>query len=88
MRSKVEFEFLEFARRKDTPGAATPSKNQGVAEPLTPLSSERSGGNSKPHARRVSDGRAVLPMVGIRNGLIAGACIWLAILTILAGMAS
>jgi hypothetical protein len=43
---------------------------------------------SKVHARRVSDGRAILPMVGIRNGLIAGACIWLAILTILAGMAS
>jgi hypothetical protein len=38
--------------------------------------------------RRATDQRAVLPMVGVRNGLIAGAAIWLAILTILAGMAS
>jgi hypothetical protein len=50
--------------------------------------SEQAEPTSKPHARRVSDGRAVLPMVGVRNGLIAGAAIWLAILTILAGMAS
>ncbi len=38
--------------------------------------------------RRASDQAALLPAVGVRNGLIAGAAIWLAILTILAGMAS
>jgi hypothetical protein len=37
---------------------------------------------------RATDQRAILPMVGVRNGLIAGAAIWLAILAILAGMAS
>jgi hypothetical protein len=47
--------------------------------------SEQAEGNSK---RRASDGDALLPCVGVRNGLIAGAAIWLAILTILAGMAS
>jgi hypothetical protein len=73
MRSKVEFEFLEFARRKRPPGPEKPfSEPEAV----------------KNHARRATDQRAILPMVGIRNGLIAGACIWLAILTILAGMAS
>jgi hypothetical protein len=38
--------------------------------------------------RRATDDRAILPMVGIRNGLIASAAIWLAILVVLAGMAS
>jgi hypothetical protein len=57
-----------------------PAPNSKFSEQVPPT--------SKSHARRVSDGRAVLPMVGIRNGLIAGAAIWLAILTILAGMAS
>jgi hypothetical protein len=83
--SKAEFQFLDFATRKRPPGAATPSKNQGVAEPLTLPSPGEARGYVK---KRASDGDAVLPMVGIRNGLIAGACIWLAILTILAGMAS
>jgi uncharacterized protein YcsI (UPF0317 family) len=71
--SKADFQFLDFATRKPNP---------------RPPTLEISSSGSVHSKRRATDQRAVLPMVGVRNGLIAGACIWPPILTILAGMAS
>jgi hypothetical protein len=78
-----------------------PRQFQGSLAPLQDLEAERvrpapkskfseqaPQAPSKVRAKRISDGDALLPCVGVRNGLIAGAAIWLAILTILAGMAS
>jgi hypothetical protein len=70
---------------------------QGSLAPLQDLEAERGCPAPKsnfseqaptPSKRRATDGDAILPMVGIRNGLIGGALIWLACLLIWAGMAS
>jgi hypothetical protein len=73
--SQIQQRFASFGKHKPISGDFVPKSTKEL-------------GVSKVHARRASDDRAILPAVGIRNGLIAGAAIWLAILTILAGMAS
>jgi hypothetical protein len=74
-----------------------PRQFQGSLAPLQDLEAERvhpapksnfseqAEGNSK---RRASDGDALLPTIGIRNGVILGALGWFGILGLLAWMAS